>query len=228
MPEDRLAEARTALARGDVLLAYDAAQRVPDTDPDDLEARFLVALALARAGSREHALQAVEDLRARVSSAASVSAQLLEDTDALLARLTKDRALAATGSARVQFATEAADLYEVAATQHGGFFSCINAATLRVLAGDTERACELAEQTRVLLSVHPNLDGDEAYWHLATQAEAALVLDDLTVAKSALARAAVAGVDNVAARAVTRRQLRFLCDAKGIDDEILDVLAPSS
>ncbi len=228
MVEDRLGDARSALARGDVLLAYDAAQSVVDVDPDDLEARFVVALALARAGSREHALQAAEELRARLESSTAVSDQLLEDSHALVARLTKDRALAATDAARVRLAAQAADLYEEVANRYGGYFSCVNAATLRVLAGQPDRARQLAEQTRLLLAAYPNLEGDDAYWYLATQGEAALVLGDTTTARAVLARAAVAGGKNVAARALTRRQLRFLCEAKGIDEEILDVLAPST
>lgn len=225
---DRLAEARAALARGDVLVAYDAAQQVVDGDPDDLEARFVVALALARAGSTEHAERAVEDLARRIESTGAASARLREDADALVARLAKDRALAESGSRRQELAALAADLYERAAERSGGIFPYINAATLRVLAGDTERASVLAEKTLGLLAANPTPAGEDAYWHLATQAEAALVLGDVAGAEAALDRAAAAGANDVAARAVTRRQLRFLCEARGIDEAILDVLAPST
>src|SRR5204863_210405 len=44
---DGLDEARAAMARGDVLVAYDAARAALDDEPDNLEARFIVALVLA-------------------------------------------------------------------------------------------------------------------------------------------------------------------------------------
>ena len=46
-----VARARAALSRGDVLAAYDEASRAVETHPDDLEARFVAALTLARAGA---------------------------------------------------------------------------------------------------------------------------------------------------------------------------------
>ena len=133
----------------------------------------------------------------------------------------------ATGPRRLELAARAADLYEAAADRHGGSFSCINAATLRVIAGDTDAARVLAEQARDIIETGPAADRN-SYWQLATLAEVALVLDDLDAARPALERAAQAAGDDVAARAVTRRQLQVLCAAQGIDASILDVLAPST
>ncbi len=66
--------------------------------------------------------------------------------------------------------------------------------------------------------------GDE-YWRAATDAEAALVLGDVDQTRAALEAAAAAGAGDVAARAVTKRQLRLLCETQGLDPGILDVLA---
>src|SRR5437016_2826896 len=50
-----LAKARAALAAGDALIAFDAASTAAADDPEDLEAAYLVALTLARAGASARA-----------------------------------------------------------------------------------------------------------------------------------------------------------------------------
>jgi hypothetical protein len=211
------------MARGEVLVAYDAARAALDDEPDNLEARFIVALALARGGSTEHALDAAHELAARVRADGRASARLREDTDALLARLAKDRALAAPGEERNRLAAVAADLYEHAADRHGGSYSCVNAATLRLVAGDDAAARTLALRARRI--VDSDTDAN-SYWHFATLAEAALVLGDERAAAVALARAAEVGATDLAARALTCRQLLLLCDLRNIAPAILDVLTP--
>ena len=49
---------------------------------------------------------------------------------------------------RISKLRQAADLYEAVADRYGRFYTCINAATLRLLGGDLERARALAEQAR--------------------------------------------------------------------------------
>src|SRR5436853_58643 len=66
---------------------------------------------------------------------------------------------------------------------------------------------------------------DEVYYRAASEAEAALILRDLPAARDALARAAAASSD-LAARATTRRQLSLICQAHGIDESVLEALAP--
>src|SRR5436190_278422 len=144
-----LGAARAALARGDVILAYDAASEVLLEDPADLEARYVAALALVRAGARERARLAIDDLHA---------------------------------------------------------------------------AHALAERARALVRAVADEPG-EGYWAAATDAEAALVLGDVEGAQAALEIAATMGAGDVAARAVTARQLRVLCETAGIDPGILDALA---
>jgi len=221
-----LDEARGALARGDVLIAYDDAMSVLDSDPDDLEARLVAALALARAGIHESARAAISELLARIEVATEVPLWLREDAEALVGRLAKDRALMSSGPERAARLREAAALYEAVATKYGRYFSCINAATLRLLAGETERARLLAQRAVELAST--GIDAVDDYWRCATEAEAALVLDDVGRAVGALERAARCDVRNYAARAVTRRQLRLVCAAKSVTAGMLDVLRPPS
>src|SRR5262249_48597822 len=57
------------------------------------------------------------------------------------------------------------------------------------------------------------------------EAEAELVLGDVDATRAALQVAASCGTGDVAARAVTARQLRLLCEAQGVDPAILDALA---
>ena len=143
--DDLVTQARAAISRGDVLVAYDEAMAAVEADPDHLEARFVAALALARSGAVVRARVAATELLGRLAVAADAPVSLREDAAALVARLAKDEALATNGPQRRDRLREAADLYEAAAKQFGRFFTCINAATLRLLAGDVDRARALAD-----------------------------------------------------------------------------------
>src|SRR5271168_5191471 len=112
MPDGLLASARAALARGDVLMAYDAAVSAMEADPESLEAAFVAALALARAGASERARTAATELSARIDVTAEVPVRLREDASALVARLAKQEALATQGDDRPALLRQAADLYE--------------------------------------------------------------------------------------------------------------------
>ena len=219
-----LEAARAALSRGDVILAYDAASEVLESDPADIEARYVAALALVRAGARERARLAIDDLDAALAGASGVRPALREDAEALEGRLAKELALAARGAERAELAATAAKLYEAVADRYDRYFTCINAATLWLVAGDAPRAHALAARARALVRSAADEPGDE-YWRAATDAEAALVLGDVDQTRAALEAAAAAGAGDVAARAVTKRQLRLLCETQGLDPGILDVLA---
>ena len=100
MSDGPVARSRAALARGDVLVAYDEAVTALRADGDDLEARFVVALTLARTGATERARAAAAELLTRIEMAAVVPGSLREDAEALVARLAKDEALTTTGDDR--------------------------------------------------------------------------------------------------------------------------------
>src|SRR5690349_16953203 len=147
MNDDLLSDARRAMSRGDVLIAYDLAHNVLEVDPNDLEARFIVSLSLARSGAADQAGVEVAELRRRLATDEGASPRLREDADALVARLAKDRALACDGPERTALARRAAQLYEAVANQYNRSYSCVNAASLWLIAGDDARARRLASRT---------------------------------------------------------------------------------
>ena len=219
--DDVLADARRAMSRGDVLIAYDLAHSVLVESPDDLEARYVVALSLARSGAAEQAgIEAAELRRRLATNEEAASPQLLEDADALVARLAKDEALARTGPERAARAREAAQLYEAVANHYNRSYSCVNAASLWLIAGDEARARRLAARTLDRQTTQEH----DAYWRLVTEAEAAVVLNDADRARAALRAAAALEPVDYGARASTRRQLQVVCAARGLPADIVDVL----
>ena len=160
-----------------------------------------------------------------MDSANDVPIKLREDAAALTARLAKEDALATNGGERPARLRKAADLYEEIADRYGRSYTRINAATLRLLAGDLEKARQLAEQASQLVAQARRSDPDD-YWLDATEAEAALILGDVVTARRALTRAVAAAGDGLATLAVTRRQLRLVCEATSTDLEVLDDLRP--
>jgi class 3 adenylate cyclase len=154
-----------------------------------------------------------------------VPIQLREDAAALVARLMKQDALETHDDDRTAQLRHAADLYEAIADRYGRFYTRVNAATLRLLAGDLDRAHSLAGQARRSVTEARRIDADD-YWLDATEAEAALILGEVETARQALARARVAAGADFATLAVTRRQLRLVCEATSIDLQVLDDLRP--
>jgi hypothetical protein len=199
---------------------------VLDRDPGDLDARYLAALSLARAGATSRARDFVNELLRRIESATHVPAKFREDSRALIARLSKDDALAHAGLQRAALLQHAAALYADVADDYGGFYSCINAATLYLLAGETDRARDFAERTQHLVVADRARTPQEDYWREATAAEAALVLGDVDSARAALSSAASIAAGDFAAMAATRRQLRLVCEARGMSCDVVDALAP--
>jgi hypothetical protein len=215
------------LARGDVLIAYDEALTAVEAHPDDLDARYLAALALARSGTADRAKSAAVELLARLDRATPMRDSLREDVEALGARLAKDEALAASGARRSTLLRDAALRYEAVADRFGSYYSCVNAATLYRLAGDVRKAESLARRASALVDAERQIQSDDDYWRDATSAEAAIVLGDVEAAVSALQRAASIATDDPGAMAVTRRQLRLVCEATGTDASVLDPIAPA-
>jgi hypothetical protein len=212
-----LAGIRAAMARGEYLLAFDEATAAVEAHPDDVERHYLAVLALARAGATDRATAALASSGLEAAATGAPPA-LQEDVAALGARLAKDRALAAGGDERRRRAREAAERYEATYRRLGRSYTCINAATMWLVAGDATRSAELAEAARGLA----RQEGGDPYWAAATEAEAALLLRDAGAATEALARAAAA-TDDLAALASTRRQLQLVCELQGLD---LAALAP--
>ena len=114
--------------RGELLAAYDIANRGLEQHPEDVDLAYRAVLALARTGSTSEAERRFVELHLTDIDT--------EDVAALWARILKDRALAASGEERRHLAEAAALAYQRIADQNRAYFPAINAATLHLVAGD--------------------------------------------------------------------------------------------
>jgi len=199
--------------RGELLVAFDLAERGLGEHPGDVWLEHRAVLALARTGATEEAQRRFTEYG--LEEAAD------EDVAALGARIAKDTALAAAAGQARPLATRAAALYREIFARTGGYYPAINAATLYMLAGEDERSQELARTVLALLQER----ADDSYYAAATEAEARLLLAEEAPAREALERAGRRYGNDYAAVATTRRQLRLICRAKGLDEQILALLA---
>jgi hypothetical protein len=203
---------RDAERRGELLTAFDRAERGLAEHPGDVRLEHRAVLALARAGSTDEARQRFSGYGLdRVDD---------EDVAALGARLEKDVALAASDGARREHAARSAELYNAIFARTGGYYPGINAATLSLVAG------RLDDARRLAASVLDAIGGERTYYAAATAAEALLLLGREEPARVALQRAAELQDGDHAAVASTRRQLRLVCEALGLDGGVLAALAP--
>lgn len=199
--------------RGELLSAFDLAERALEEHPDDVALKHRAVLALARAGATEEAARRFDHYGLAETSD--------EEVAALRARIAKDIALDCTGDERRRRARFAAELYGAVFERTGGYYPAINAATLWLIGGDSGRARRLAE---IALGVLGRSE-DRSYWAVATEAEAHLLLGEEAAASRALDRAAALHDRDYAALATTRRQLRLICELTDIDPELLGPLA---
>jgi hypothetical protein len=199
--------------RGELLTAFDLAERGLEEHPDDVALKHRATLALARTGATEEAARRFDHYGLGHSSDQEVAA--------LRARIAKDLALACTGNERQRRARSAAELYGAVFERSRGYYPAINAATLWLVGGEPDRARRLAD---VVLGVLESGE-DRSYWAAATEAEAHLLRGERGAASRAIERAATLHERDYAALATTRRQLRLICEIKGIDPQLLRPLA---
>ena len=216
--DEVLARLRDELARGELIGAYDTAERARRDGLDHPLIRYRRVLALARAGATESAAKEYAEY--------GLGEQDDIDSRALRARILKDRALAAPASEQVGLFEAAADAYRAIHTETGHSFPGINAATLYLLAGHRDRARAVAAE----LLDDPELRDGYGYWDAATRAEAQLILGDAKSAIGELTKARSLARDDWGDLSSTRRQLRRLLDAAPIDglpvEHLLDILRP--
>ncbi len=204
---------KRAERRGELLAAFDLAERGLAEHPDDTALKHRAVLALARAGATRQA--------ARRFAEYGLDSVLDEDVAALRARIAKDAALSEKGSTQPLRAAHAAKLYAEVFARTGGYYPAINAATLWLVAGERLRSLELASEVLDLLD-----KGDDAsYYAAATEAEAQLLLERPDATAAALERAAGRHDGDYGALATTRRQLRVICEILGVDQAVLSPLA---
>ncbi len=201
----RIEQARAALANGDLIGAYDGAERgLVEGEPAG-PLHYVQVLALARMGDRARAIERYDAYRLDASSDI--------DVWALRARLLKDEALAAPAAARAELLDRASAAYLAVHERTGGYFPGINAATLAQLAGRVGDARTLAAQ----LLDRPELEAPADYFAAATRAEALLLCGRIDEAATAIRVAAAMRRDDHGARSSTVRQLDLLADAIGLD-----------
>ena len=204
---------KEAERRGELLVAVDRGERGLAEHPGDSELAHRAVLALARSGSTAEASRRFAELRLDGSEN--------EDLGALAARIKKDEALSVRDDARRRLAADAAAAYRSVYAMTGGYYPAVNAATMALVAGRPDEAESTAREVLVLLEKDP----EDSYYRHATEAEARLILGDIPGAEEALERAASSHSGDHTALATTRRQLRLVCELRGIDRNLLFALA---
>ena len=216
-------EIQRALARGEYLEAYDLAQRALAASPDDLELAYACVLALSRSGATRQAQEQYEKLQLW-ARAQHCDPKIAIDVRALRAHILKDAAQHGSALFRDELLRAAAQTYETVFESAGASFPAINAATLFFLAGDKERARDLARRTLKCLDRETAAEKAH-FFFFATRAEALLLLADLDGARDALQRAVACEDATEASRAITRRQLTLICDCERVGHSLLAPLA---
>lgn len=221
-----ISEIHDANARGELLQAFDLADRALEEFPDDAVLRYNAVLALARAGAIRQARARYDRFKLGDLIADRPIDTFLTDVAALDARIAKDEALEETGSRRNALLANAAARYEAIFRRTGAYYPGINAATLKLLGGDLTGAESLARE--VLNTIARGHAGADEYFARATEAEAALIVGDLDAARSALRAASIATGRDFSSFAATRRQLKLVCAARGIATEVLESISVPS
>lgn len=173
--------------------------------------------ALARAGAVEHAWRSF------------VSAGYDRDDEpaalTVKGRLLKDLARAARGEERRRLYGEAAAAYGRSAALRPATYPLINAATLTLLAGEAERAAEIACEVLERIEREPD-EPETPYWRGATRAEALLLAGRGEGAKAALREALAEAPRAWEDHGSTLRQFLLIHDALGGERGWLEMLRP--
>ncbi len=173
-------------------------------------------VALARAGALDEALRRFEAMDADPDDPAALIVQ---------GRLLKDQAARAAAGERRRLYGEAAAAYARSAQLRPATYPLINAATLTALAGDTHRACTLAEEVLRSIAAHPD-EPETPYYRAATVAEALLLSGREAAARTALAEAISVAPQAWEDHATTLRQFGMILAAQGRDTGWLDAHRP--
>ena len=203
-----------ALGSGDMFALFERTREAIELFPDDPDARYLQALAMARLGDPEAALLLYE--RNRVGQIGT------EDAAALKGRLLKDLAVRATGTEQIDLFRQSSEAYRLAHQLTGGYFSGINAATTSFLAGDKEDARAFAAE----IGRRDDIIRPSDYFAAASGAEAALVCGDVEKATALFASARRRQDASPGLVASTARQISLIASRLSIsDDQHLALLA---
>ncbi len=217
--EEVLRAVRAARKRGELFEAFDLARSAIEERGADPRLAYEAVLCLARAGASELAHRRYEEY--------GLNPDLGLDYATLIGRIEKDEALALSGEARRAKLHEAAEAYRAAYVRYPDYYPAINAATLYLLSGDEGNARGFAERARRhLVPAEDAAPRPANFWELATAAEAALVLGDAEEAARAIAAAMALPDLDLTEIASTRRQLRLVIEARGLDPALLAPMTP--
>ena len=207
-----------ALKLGESFLAYDIADEGLAYFPDEVRLLQLKALSLARTGTTSGANDILEELRKQGHDD--------EETMGILARTHKDLwMLSSTEEEADYHLLQSLGFYLEGYESSGGYYTGINAASMALVAGETEKAEAIAREVSAIckesLAKAPP-DSGEFYWLEATAAEAALVVGDLATASKFYLNATTEHHPGAAEVSRTRSQARFLLQHLGQDKRQLD------
>lgn len=212
-----LAEVRAAEGAGEFFRAHDLARRGLVDHPQSLALQHRAVLALARSGATRHARQLFDAL--------GLSGRHEPGLRELDARLAKDLALAMpAGESRRVALLAAADRYFALYDHSDHYYPGINLANLLLLAGESERAAEVAGQLIERLDPDAECTPEDRFWAHASLIEAHVIRGDLTAARAGLEAALAASDCDLAMRSTAARSIRNAMLAKGWSAEWLQPL----
>jgi class 3 adenylate cyclase len=214
-----LLEARQAERDGEFFRAFDVAQRGLAQHKASIPLKHRAVLALARSGASR---QAQELFR-------SLGLEGREDNDIaeLEARLLKDVALASPeGPDRVRLLLAAAAKYEAAYRRTGSYYPAINVANLLLLAGEPDRAAQIAELIAEAVNPMALPTGEDLFWVRATLVEAHVIRGDLPAARKALTDALEASQGNYAWLSTAARGIRNAALARQLPTDWIREVSP--
>ena len=205
----------SALKLGEAFLAYDIAREGLGVFAGDVRLLQLQALTLAHTGATRRASAILVELREQ--------GQDDEETFGILARTHKDFwMIAPTEEEREHHLRISLENYLKGYECSGGYYTGINAASMALVAGETETALRIANEVRVICEKSLAKGGSESYWLRATAAEAALVSGDMDSARLSYTRATTENNPGAAEVSRTRSQARFLLKCQAQDEHALD------
>ncbi|MCK0070825.1 adenylate/guanylate cyclase domain-containing protein [Kordiimonas laminariae] len=149
-----------------------------------------------------------------------------EDILALGGRLLKSRMVESHQSHKQELARQAAEKYYHAYEATGGTYTGINTAAMQMLAGDIDNARATADEVLHKTRGYSPKPGQDAYYHMATVAEAYFILGDHVRAETNLTDAISLDPENYDAHASTLKQFELLATVNNADISWLDKFRP--
>lgn len=202
---------------GEPILAYDVVSEGLEYWPTDVRMRQLNALALSRSGATDKANSILFQLYQEGNTD--------EETLGLLARTHKDLWQQASDPEERQRQLQQSFGYYFQAYQlNRGYYTGINAATVALLADDTDHARTIAQEVHQMCMAEYQSSPDAAnnYWLTATLAEAALIHGDIEEAGQWYSRAADLGRGKYGNLNSTRRNAWLIIDHLQLDRRTID------